>query len=191
MKLFLHFCVVALISMGGLASGYSQATFSFNNHQNVDAPIFDASGNRLFGTNYLAALYGGHTPDSLQPAHYLPQGQPARAQITFLAGQTGYFQGSTAYVPGVPLGSDIWLQVRAWDTQLGATYEDVVALGQGGHGASSIFRAHGGDGFSTLVGNLYGLDSFRLVPTPIPEPGSALLFLLGLAAGLLWRLRRS
>jgi hypothetical protein len=199
MRLFELFCVVALISTGGLTQGYGQATFSFDNYLNIDAPIFDASGNRLFGTNYLAALYGGPTPDSLKPAHVDPGlgGGPVTAQVTFrVAGLAGYFQGGWAGVGNVfsgPGGADAWLQVRAWDTRLGATYEDVVALGQGGHGASSIFRAHGGSdagGPPTPAGFLYGLDSFHLVPTPIPEPSSALLLLLGLAC-LFRRLLRS
>ena len=44
----------------------------------------------------------------------------------------------------VPYGYS-WLQVRAWDSTLGATYEDVAALAIGGYGESAPFYARGHD----------------------------------------------
>lgn len=143
---FLQHSILALASCAGLTACFGQATFAFQNWF-VDAPVFDADGNRLFGTNYLAAMYGGPSPDSLQPAFFRSD-LPAQAPVTFLyAGLAGYFQGDTAYVRNVPSGpggAEAWLQVRAWDTRLGATYEEVAALGQGGFGESNIFRERGG-----------------------------------------------
>ena len=43
-------------------SALSQSSFAFRNYNpgvGLDAPMFDEGGNRLFGTNYLAILYGG------------------------------------------------------------------------------------------------------------------------------------
>jgi hypothetical protein len=59
----------------------------------IDAPVFDATGNRLEGTNYVAMLYGGRTTDSLAPAWFL-EGYPM-APVPFtrysVSGQAGYF----------------------------------------------------------------------------------------------------
>jgi len=193
----LQFCAVLLLSVGGANRGYSQATFLFDNYRDVDAPIFDAAGNRLFGTNFLAALYGGPSPDSLEPAYVsLSTGHyPAWAPIAFLrGGLAGYFAVGVAYVGNVPSGpggAEAWLQIRAWDTRLGATYEEVAGLGQGGYGESNIFKERGGfdgGGVPTLPGHLFGLKSFSL--REIPEPSSALLLLLGLPF-VLRRLRRT
>jgi hypothetical protein len=194
MRIILQFCVAMVISVCGIDRAHSQATFNFDNYRRVDAPIFDAAGNRLFGTNFLAALYGGPSPNSLEPAYVsLSSGHhPAQSAIAFLRdGQAGYFAGGKAYVGNVPGGADAWLQVRAWDTTLGATYEEVAALGQGGFGESNIFQERGGDdtlGVPKLPGNLLGLESFSL--REVPEPGSAVLLLLGLQF-VLRRLRHS
>jgi hypothetical protein len=82
--------------------------------------------------------------------------------------------------------NECWLQVRAWDTTLGATYEEVAARGIGGYGESPVFRAQGGvwGGLPELPYPLIGLQSFQLRPI-VPEPGTAVLLVFGLA-GLGW-----
>jgi hypothetical protein len=59
-----------LFLIAGLAvdSALAQADFIFNKYSpgvGLDAPVYDADGNRLFGTNYVAELYGGITADSM------------------------------------------------------------------------------------------------------------------------------
>ena len=168
---------------------FSQATFIFGNYfpsRGLDAPVFDAAGNRLSGTDYVAVLYGGPTQSSLSPARLGPGVMPPVPFTYVPTGQSGYFrEAGYVSVDGVPFGSYGWLEVRAWDMRLGQTYDEVVALGLGGHGRSALFYAQGGDVTIPFPAQpLIGLQSFSLVP----EPGAYVLFALGL--GLLLRMCR-
>jgi hypothetical protein len=184
----------ALAWLTTVNSSFGQSTFGFVNYieGGLDAPVFDSNGNRLVDTDYVAMLYGGLTTDSLTPAYgdgfqvMLPEPFTYRPDLG-----GGYF-GRPGYVTvnGVPGGGVAWLQVRAWDARLGATYEDVVALGIGGYGGSNLFQRSGGNpngGVPTPPEPLVGLQSFSLSPI-IPEPNSSALLLLGFA--LLFRRRR-
>ncbi len=179
-----------------LASRVSQgqSTYIFSNYiRPLDAPVFDASGNRLFGSNYVAVLYGGSSPDSLQLGGNLFTLAPmAPAPFTIMPnGLAGYFRGGGVEVNSVPAGGFAWLQVRAWDALLGATYDDAVKQGLGGYGESNLFYARGGDPTLTEPGlpePLFGLQSFSLLPE-VPEPASFSLLLLGLPLLLLLRRR--
>jgi len=175
-----------------------QSSFALRNYYppNVNAPVFDSQGARLEGSNYAAELWGSATPDSLAPVLTYVTGQ--RVIVPFLSGPgfgAGYFSdpegrafGDQLTVPGVPPGTGLaWLEVRAWDTRLGATYEDVAARGLGGFGESPLFSAHGSSPLDLLgvSAPLVGLQSFSLVP----EPSAVPLLLLGLPL-LLPRKRR-
>jgi hypothetical protein len=183
----------AVIGCALWSSSAAQEAFIFRNYRpdaGVDAPVFDAVGNRLAGTNYVAMLWGGPTPDALAPAREF-DGVTIMQPIpfTYLAqGQPGYFAAGYVEVAGV-CGDPAWLQVRAWDALLGSSYEEALGLGVGGYGASPLFQLHGSD---VCLPNppppvpLVGLQSFSLVP----EPGVGLLLLLGVATvGLLQKVR--
>lgn len=177
--------------------GVSQGTFFFRNWAimigggRLDVPVYDSDGNRLFGVDYVAMLYGGATPESLEPARYLSNGQVmAPTPFTYVApfGEIGYFNEPAIVFTRAVQSVDSWLQVRAWDVRLGGSYEEVVALGIGGYGESNIFLELGGNpAVPTTPGFLTGLQSFSLLPI-IPEPPSYALLALGGAA--LWVLRR-
>lgn len=184
------------------SSVFAQAWFALQNHSTlygIDAPVFDSSGAPLASPNIVAELWGGVTPESLTPAlraynlqrAFAPFG-PDRVHPT-----GGYFAdaaaGGSAGFPtifSVPAHAQAWLQVRAWDTRLGATYEDVVAAGLGGYGESPLFSAVGSDPFSVppdAPAPLRGLQSFSL-RAEVPEPSTWRLFGLG-AIGLWWATR--
>jgi hypothetical protein len=147
--------------------------------------VFDAAGNRLFGDNYVAVLYGGPSPDDLVLARAGTASMEPVPFIRIYNGQGGYFaQGGEAMIPRYP-GGFAWLQVRAWDLRLGQTYDEVASLGLGGYGQSSLFRAQGGDAGSLIPARpLLGLGSFSLVP----EPGAWAMLALG-AGALFWNCR--
>ena len=180
-------------------SGRGQSSFRFNNYNppEVNARVFDAQGVPLEGPNYVGELWGGIVSDSLTPARGYYSGQ--RIIIAFRTGSgagivrdsyAGRDEADHPTVLGVtPLISQAWLQVRAWDLRLGATYEDVAALGIGGYGGSPLFTAFGSDpGVLFAVGApLTGLQSFRLLPV-VPEPSTWALLALGGTA--LWAFRR-
>ena len=179
--------IVLIVSYSCWSQG--QGTFQFQNRNTaagIDAPVFDAQGVRLSGNDYLADLYGGSNSNSLSAT------TPQTVAPFFTGIVAGYFQNlQTALVPNVPGNTFVWLQVRAWDARLGATYEAVVALGQGGYGASPLFFALGGDPNGvppTGPRPLIGLQSFSLLPV-VPEPATWVLLALGGTA--LWVFRRA
>ena len=183
-------CIVLAFQIGDTSFG--QSSFLFENYLEggLDAPVFDAAGNRLAGPNYLTVLYGGPVPESLQLASR-PFGD-SMAPVAFsgvIRGQAGYFFGSGwVEVRNVAPGGIASLQVRAWDARLGASYQEVVSLGFGGYSESNIFQkqgGHPGGGVPGLPEPLIGLESFSLRAV-VPEPSATLLFLLGLP-WLLWR----
>lgn len=169
-------------------------SFEFRNRSGpaLDAPIFDAGGDRLFGTNYAVMLYGGRTVDALAPA-MTASGAPAQTTVSVVFnGLPGYFYGGHVWLDIPYWEPKPWLQVRVWDTLLGPTYEEVSALGQGGYGESNLFQEQGGhQSFfgepPVLPAPLRGLESFRL--HEVPEPGAAGFALLGAAIVLSSRQR--
>ena len=171
-------CVVALFLMVARCPG--QGTFLFWTFVpgEVNAQVLDADGNPLFGTGYMAQLYGGQTQDSLTPALIWSSSQtlPPTSITHVVLGQGGYIQEFTwARIQGVLESGLAWLQVRAWDARLGSTYEEVAGLGIGGYGESNLILSRAGDASIGLPpGRLVGLQSFSLLPV-IPEPGGAAL----------------
>lgn len=173
----------------------AQSSYWFQNYQSpeLDAPVFDGQGNRLHGSNYVVVLYGGLALNSLVLAQENAAGFPSMTPVPFMwspNGQNGYFTGGDVIVFSAPSGSLTWLQVRAWDRTLGATYEQVASLDIGGFGESPLFQKAGGYPFGGVPGlpeYLIGLQSFSLLPI-VPEPSAAWLLLLGLPL-LVWRKR--
>ncbi len=88
------------------------------------APFFDSSLTPLSGTNYLAQLYAGKDETRL-----VAVGQP----IPFFSGRfAGYLTGglaSTVEIPFIGGGYPAWVQVRAWETAGGSTFEQAAGSG--------------------------------------------------------------
>ena len=96
----------------------------------------------------MAMLYGAATADSLEPI------VPA---VSFLTGSNaGYFGGGVRAVNGVGPGAPAWVQVRAWDSRLGNSYEQVIALGIGGYGESILLHINSGGTLQGLPAPLLG-----------------------------------
>lgn len=187
---FLLFGVAAAIE--GETTGSAQASFELRNVSvGVYAPVYDGNGQRLFGSQWRAEVYGGASADSLSPV--VDFYDRTRAIMAF--GTAGFFReppgGSDVYsVLDAPCGGWAYLQVKVWDVQLGATYEEASARNLGGYGESNVFYAQGG--YPCMVtptpsGPLLGLQSFSVLQE-IPEPSEAVLLAVG---GLgLWAWRR-
>ncbi|MCW5552463.1 MAG: PEP-CTERM sorting domain-containing protein [Verrucomicrobiae bacterium] len=180
------------LNLSLVCSTWAQSSFELANKHTplVNAPVFDAQGELLSGPQYLAELWGGTTADSLTPLVDIAQGF-RREMAPFIS--PGYFFSPSAYLSGTnvpPLGF-AWLQVRVWDTSLGATYEEVAGLAIGGYGESPLFYAQGRNPLLAppdLPGPLIGLQSFSLLPV-VPEPSTWVLLALG-GATLRWVVRR-
>ena len=169
-------------------TAFSQANFLFRNLEavgEVNAPVFDADGVPLAGADYRAELWGGPVPDSLAPLVLLDLGNQRLIKSFLSGGYVDPIDGGLLVVPNVPPSGWAWLEMRAWDARLGATYEEASSLGLGGYGESPLFYAQGGTPFSQfpIPGTLIGLQSFSLRPV-IPEPSVwALLGVGGLIFG--------
>jgi hypothetical protein len=172
----------------------SQASFFLQNSSPVDgvrAPVYDWTGALLWGSDWRIELYGGATGSSLSPAVQFGTTQEYLAQLD----APGYFMArppdGDLVISSVPGYGWAWLQVKVWDVQLGATYEQALVRGQGGYGQSSVFYAQGGYPGGTLPSiplALIGLTSFSVLQ-PVPEPGTWALLAVGLG-GLVWCRRR-
>jgi hypothetical protein len=176
-------CFLCLLILSATNFATGQSSFALQNYipGYLDAPVFDSSGNRLAGPSYLAELWGSANSNGLVPVLNIDRGF-TREIVPFLT--DGYFSSSSGFlcVMDVPPSGSAWLQVRAWDSRLGATYEEVQALGIGGYGESPLFYAQGSNPYppADLPAPLFGLQSFSLLPI-IPEPNATALVLLGLA----------
>jgi len=116
-------------------------------------PVFDVDGTTLLsGSEYVAQLYAGPDLASLRPV-----GQPTPFQSGYNA---GIFVPETLTLGNVAPGSNAVVQVRAWDTAFGPSYEAARAMG-GRFGKSQIFQVAAGGGGSSPA-DLQGLQSFSL-----------------------------
>jgi hypothetical protein len=170
-------------------SSHAQGTFGLVNKapfDGIDAPVLDAKGSQLWGSEWRVELYGGAAVDSLSPAFAIQSG--GREIISLHA--PGYFSSyHDLAVLGVPGGGQAWVQVRVWSAALGATYEETAALGLGGYGESVMLHLRASDyDAHEMPALLVGLQSFSVRPI-VPEPGTVALLGLGLA-GLGWFCRK-
>lgn len=165
-SIHIQLATFAIVLFGGAAS-FAQGTIVFANAgPSLDAPIFDADGNRITGpSSFVADFFWSSdtsaTMEQLVAAGFNQTFRPVNAN------GGGYFNGGLKTLP-VPGGLAILGQVRVWDSTLGATYAQ--ARDEGGQfGFSNLFLVTpdtppGGGTY------LNGLKSFQL--TTIPEPST-------------------
>ncbi len=130
-----------------------QATLSFNNN---GAPVYAVDGvTRLSGAAFAAQLYVGPTADTLTPA-----GSPTPFRIGAAAGSV---TPQTVTLVGVPPGGAVHVEMRAWETAKGASYEEAWSAGGPAGRSSPIVVTTGGDGIPpSPPAPLTGLASFTL-----------------------------
>jgi hypothetical protein len=149
------FSIPAALTVGTSNVGGGQINFAnwFLTMATNAFPVFDVDGTtRLNGSGYVAQLYAGPELATLRPV-----GQPSPFQGGY---QAGYFVPQTLTLGNVPPGSNALVQVRAWDTAFGSSFEAARALG-GRFGKSAIFQVATGGGAQPPA-NLQGLQSFSL-----------------------------
>ncbi len=101
-----------------------QGTVWFRNRivqqfQPVDVPFFDDQGPALEGPTYLAQLYFWKAVEGFGPA----AGEPVAFSTN------GYFYGESVLLPFVPECDSAWVQVRAWASRGGKTFEQAALAG--------------------------------------------------------------
>jgi hypothetical protein len=171
-----------LVAVGAFAQG--QVNFANRVVGSYDAPVFVGSltGAKADGPTYMAQLYAGPSATTLAAIG---------APIPFRTGAAaGYITSSTQIIPTVAPGAVAQVQMRAWATAAGATYEAALAA-NGGTGQSAILAITTGGAGSppSLPANLDGLASFAIVGgvPNVPEPS---VLALGALGGLALLIRR-
>ena len=191
---FVTFVVSAQVTADDGWPYFVPANFIFANRagdlftgERVNAPVFDWTGNLLNGSEWRFELYGGRSPDDLAQAQdWGALGQRAVISLS----HPGYFRDTRSQLVVDAIRNEYpaaWLQVRAWNVELGDSYEAVASLGIGGYGESRVFKACGGLYIAT-IGDiprpLLGLESFS-VRQIVPEPNAWVLMAMG-GVGLWW-----
>jgi len=174
-----------LVAVGAFAQG--QVNFAAKIAGDYNAPVFLGSvpadtttlTGRAEGSAYMVQLYAGPTASSLTAVG---------APLPFRTGAAAGIWSATAVTIGDPAatpgGAKFFVQVRAWATAAGATYEQALGTGSG-TGFGNITQVT-----PTLApavpANLTGLTSFAISGI-VPEPS---IMALGALGGLALLLRR-
>jgi hypothetical protein len=174
---------IAAILAAGFSS-FAQGTVRFSNRETtasppIDAPVFDVGGTVRLGPTFLTQLYAGAAGTAEAALTAVGTAVPFRS-----GNAAGYIVASDLAIPGIAAGATAVIQMRAWDSAAGATYDAARAAG-GKWGQSGLLNITlGGAGSPpSLPALLTGLGSFTLVP----EPSTFALGAIGLAALLLRR----
>jgi len=124
----------------------------------VDAPFRDYSGRPLSGSNYVAQLYVGTSPGDLSSVGL---------STPFV--NEGYFTTQIIELPMIVPGGSVWVQVRAWDTAGGPTYEEAVAARKWNGVSTVLYIIPGNYGVTpTLPASLIGLQFVPSVDPALP-----------------------
>jgi hypothetical protein len=117
----------------------------------VDAPVLAREGTNRVGSPFVAQLYVGRTPETVEPAGET-SGFPEAAP--------GYFRPIVLALAGFDPGALVHCQVRVWDGTQGGTFEGAVRSGSPwGESKMLVARLGGGHAIPAV---LSGLESFRL-----------------------------
>lgn len=171
MKKLIVAVAFGLTAVGALAQGQ----FNFGNRvtvANIDAKVLTAGGAPLEGTAWLAQAYVGLDAGSLAPVG---------AALPFRTGAAAGYISSTVVTTPFAGGTEVMVEMRAWEAAKGATYEAAQA-GGGLFGKSVPVKLTVAVAPNTPP-DMVGLTSFNL----IPEPSTMALGVLGAAALLLRR----
>jgi len=172
-----------LVAVGAFAQG--TVNFAAKVTGVYDAPVFIDSvttGARA-STGYLAQLYAGPVGGTLAPIGTAP--------VPFLTGTgAGYWRSASLAIGTVAPGATASVQIRAWASAAGASYEAALAA-KGATGQSAILSVVTGGAGSppSLPADLAGLASFAITGGGpiVPEPS---VLALGALGGLALLIRR-
>lgn len=182
----LRFHFLAILSVP--LSVFPQGVVNFNNNVLTSPPdrlvrcLDGPFAGGFFGTNFMAQLLYGTDPASLTPHTVV-----ARFRASSTA-QPGTWSGSNRTLTGVGgVGTTIFLQVRMWDSNFGATFDQAQAVG-GLWGSSTIFTYSQVLSTPPAVSDTYmhNFVGFAILSC-VPEPSVALLAIP--IFGVLWLLR--
>jgi hypothetical protein len=173
--------VVIAACVGATAMAFGQGTFNLNNRQTADginAIVTHMDGMTAIdgADGWVVQAWVGADAGSLAPV-----GTP----VEFRTGAAqGYFAGG-AVDAGVANGTEVMIQVAAWNINDGA--DVLAAQAAGGAVGLSIPVTVTVDGPPNTPPNLVGLEPWMVSAEVIPEPSTFALGLLGIGALMLRR----
>ena len=179
--------VAAMLMVGGVAApAMAQGTLHFSTlvTAGLDARVYLGIPYTFSSPapgSYVGQLYGGTSPDSLSRLATAVAFRDAPE-----AGR-GYITDGVVAVPGVLPGAMAWVQLRAWRSDLGSSFEVAELTGGGLYvGESNRFQIElGGEGVGPPA-VMVGLQGFWI---PIPEPSAPALLIVGFSSMLLYSSR--
>jgi len=186
MKKLLLLAAATLLAISAQAQGLVNfANIGGGTAGTVNAPARDTTsgspGVLASGSAYAAQLYwgAGGTADLTT----LTTNGVSGTAASFLTGaQAGYFTGGSRSITGASGGTTVTLQVRAWATATGNSWETATTRGESNPIQFTLATA------PATPNNMVGLTAFNI--SPVPEPSSIALGLLGLGAVALIRRRK-
>ena len=140
-----------------------------------DAPVFVCENSQLVrasGSRYFVQLYAG-----IDELNLVPVG----TAVPFRTGAgAGYWTAAARFIdaPLLDQNSNTTIQIRAWDTTWGTTFETTSSQA-GPVGKSNLILVHPSADLGPPPG-LNGLQSFVIGPAECPEPSTWALLLAGL-----------
>jgi len=179
--------ILSLLLAAGTMSAFAQGTVNFGNGVAFTTATDQSrlvylgsigAGKELIGTQFAAQLYYGPSAANLQAV--ATTGNLFRAAGTTSPGT--WSSGGTRTLTGFLAGDTVMLQVRAWDTTTGATYDAATT-----RGASQVFSyvvPAAGSLASAFYKNLRG---FAVV---VPEPSTFAFAGIGLLGLIMARRRK-
>jgi hypothetical protein len=128
-----------------------------------NAPVSDArTGERLAGDSWLAQLFYAEGRQVTDTSLLVSAGSP----VPFRTGvASGYIKSQLLELPGTISGDEVTVQMRAWNSEAGSTYEDAVASPLGVTGVSGFVYVTVGGG-ERLPPDLIGLQGFSVGSSP-------------------------
>jgi hypothetical protein len=168
----------AMIVIGALSflvlSVKGQGTIDFRTRSAtpfIAAPVVDSrNGQMIEGVNWTAQLY--YAQSVVSDAAILRGAAPATHFLTGAA--AGYVVPVDIVLSDVGSNVNISVQMRAWNTVAGNTYEEAALSPMGVIGESNLFATTTGGG-NRLPAELVGLVGFSVFPVPEPKPFTLLL----------------
>ena len=151
---------------------FGQGVVNFNNNVLPPPPdrlIRFPDGTPVVGTNYVAQLYYGATPDSLQ----VHTAAPSRFRVPTTQ-SPGTWSGGNRTLIGGGVGTTLCLQVRIWDSTFGTFEQSPI------RGVSDIFP-YTQQLSSPAAPSDTWMINFQTGIICVPEPSVALLGIAGLA----------
>jgi hypothetical protein len=150
------------------------------------APGGPNGGLPAFGTNMQVQLYYGAST-AAEASLVAVSTAPARLRGSTSTATGTWSGGGFRTLQGFDFGAGtVNLQVRAWDINFGATYDQAVLAGQGFIGKSAVFQ-YLIPASSSAPGGDFVMKNFSTFNLVIPEPSTLALAGVGVVALLLRR----